>query len=367
MTVNQLLIRFNGLVFLPCLHWFLFGGKSTADFKMLFMAINETAARFILSELAQGINLDQTLTIGRQSLMVSPKDLYRLGKSYCVQEKFAGLKEFEGQIVNDPYYAEPWLKALGAKQALSLDCSDYEGADWIHDLNDPVPEKWRSSQTFILDCGSLEHVFNTAQALKSYIEMLQVGGDLIIGTVANNFCGHGFYQFSPEFFYRALSAENGMEVQRLALVEDDVVWAGALGYKAPLFLNGPFYETRDPDQDQKRVELIHRRQVMIFVHARKTANSTAIFKNTPQQSDYQAVWKNSSQASETHDFQQQGWIKKWLESKLSPAAFLHLRLSIVPRILRWLKPFPFFRRNREYTFRNREIYQIRKSDCKDRR
>ena len=92
MTVNQLLIRFNGLVFLPCLHWFLFGGKSTAGFKMLFMAINETAARFILSELAQGINLDQTLTIGRQSLMVSPKDLYRLGKSYCVQEKFAGLK-----------------------------------------------------------------------------------------------------------------------------------------------------------------------------------------------------------------------------------------------------------------------------------
>ena len=330
------------------------------------MAINETAAKFILSELAQGINLDQTLTIGRQSLMVSPKDLYRLGKTYHVQSQPSDLKEFESQIVNEPYYAEPWLKALGARETISLDCSDYEGADWIHDLNDPVPEKWRSSQTFILDCGSLEHVFNSAQALKNYIEMLQVGGDLIIGTVANNFCGHGFYQFSPEFFYRALSAENGMEIQRLALVEDDVVWAGALGYKAPLFLNGPFYETQDPDQDQKRVELIHRRQVMIFVHARKKANSPMLFKNTPQQSDYQAVWINSSQASETHDLKQEGLIKKWLKSKLSPSAFLHLRLSIVPRILRWLKPFPFFRRDREYTFRNKEIYQIRKSDSNDR-
>ena len=33
-------------------------------------------------------------------------------------------------------------------------------------------------------------------------------------TPANNFFGHGFYQFTPELFFRIFSAANGFEVER---------------------------------------------------------------------------------------------------------------------------------------------------------
>jgi len=41
--------------------------------------------------------------------------------------------------------------------------------------------------------------------------------DASIHTPASNLCGHGFYQFSPELFYRALNATNGFEVERMIM------------------------------------------------------------------------------------------------------------------------------------------------------
>lgn len=324
------------------------------------MAINQTAAKFLLSQMREGIRLDRTLMIGRQSMLVSPRDLYRLGnQSGTAGSGGTDQKSFERSVACDPYYAEPWLKELGAGEVRSLDGSDYEGAEWVHDLNQPIPEDWKSSQDLVLDFGTLEHVFDVPQALKNYIQLLSPNGDLIIGTVANNFCGHGFYQFSPEFFYRALTRENGMEIRRVALVEDDVVWGGALGYRTPIFINGPFYDVRDPDEDKARVELIHHRQVMVFVHARKL-DSLEPFKTTPQQSDYQAVWNNDSSASATHDIQQQGKLKSWLEKRYSLSGFLHLRLSVIPRILRWIKPLALIMRDQSSGLKNRSVYRRRK-------
>lgn len=322
------------------------------------MAINQTAAKFLLSQMREGIRLDRTLMIGRQSLLVSPRDLFRLGNQFGASGSGTDQRAFELAVASDPYYSEPWLKRLGATNVKSLDGSDYEGAEWVHDLNQPIPEEWKSSQDLVLDFGTLEHIFNVPQALKNYIQLLSPNGDLIIGTVANNFCGHGFYQFSPEFFYRALNQENGMEILRVALVEDDVVWGGALGYKTPIFINGSFYDVKDPDEDKTRVELIHHRQVMVFVHARKVGDREP-FTKTPQQSDYQAVWDSDNSASSTHDIQQQGKLKSWLEKRYSLGDFLNLRLSVIPKILRWMKPLALFRRDKASGLKNRSVYRRR--------
>ena len=58
----------------------------------------------------------------------------------------------------------------------------------------------------VYDGGTLEHVFNFPVALRNAMELLRPGGRLFtIHTCANNLCGHGFYQFSRELFYRTLS------------------------------------------------------------------------------------------------------------------------------------------------------------------
>jgi hypothetical protein len=39
--------------------------------------------------------------------------------------------------------------------------------------------------------------------------MSKVGGQIIHALPANNFCGHGFWQFSPELFFSLYNTENG--------------------------------------------------------------------------------------------------------------------------------------------------------------
>jgi hypothetical protein len=71
----------------------------------------------------------------------------------------------------------------------------------------------------VYDGGTIEHVFNAVQAFKNGMEMVRVGGHFIQVNPANNFMGHGFWQFSPELIYRVFSAENGFNIRGVFLHE----------------------------------------------------------------------------------------------------------------------------------------------------
>jgi hypothetical protein len=57
---------------------------------------------------------------------------------------------------------------------------------------------------------TIEHVFNILQAFKNCMEMVCVSGHF---NVANNYMGHGFWQFGPELIYRIFSRENGFQIK----------------------------------------------------------------------------------------------------------------------------------------------------------
>src|SRR6185295_9992131 len=117
----------------------------------------------------------------------------------------------------DTLYAEPLFHALGARKVFALDASAFEGAQVVHDLNLPIGPDLQEKFDLVYDGGTLEHVFNFPVALKNCMQLVRPGGQLILHTVTNNYCGHGFYQFSPELFFRALSPENGFEMERMVL------------------------------------------------------------------------------------------------------------------------------------------------------
>jgi hypothetical protein len=102
-----------------------------------------------------------------------------------------------------------------------------------------------------------------------------VGGHFLGVTAANNFMGHGFYQFSPELYYRVFSPENGYAVDEMILCETD---RGA-----------PWYRVDDPESLGHRVELVNNRPTYIMVMARRVSE-VKIFDATPQQSDYMSAW-----------------------------------------------------------------------------
>lgn len=235
------------------------------------MGLDINAVQFLIAAREKGVSFDQTVTLGRLSLNVFPKTMAVILERH-------GLPAGKFRAANaECAYAEPVFEALGAKRLESLDNSDFEGAKMVHDLNEPIPSAWRERFDVVLDGGTLEHVFNFPMALRNSMELLRVGGRLFLHTCANNLCGHGFYQFSPELFYRALSPENGFEVERMVI------------HRVGPY--GKWYEVADPNAIKARVELITFTPMYLLVQARRTAVKD-IFANAPQQSDYTALWQD---------------------------------------------------------------------------
>jgi len=232
------------------------------------VGVNRDAAEFIISTKC---NARSVCTLGRLNLFVSFSEIRALARRYCVP-----LSEFTPPS-RSQYFADDLFRMLGFERIESLDVSDYEGATIVHDLNTPLPKDLHEQFDLVLDGGTLEHVFNFPVALKSAMEMVKVGGSLIIIDGMNNLCGHGFYQFSPELFYRALSIENGFEVKRMYVPA-----------------NGTAYKVVDPIQVHGRVQLVNCKPVEVMVDAQRT-HSADIFAVAPQQSDYVTTWSAAIQ------------------------------------------------------------------------
>ena len=239
------------------------------------MGLDINAVQFLISARKRGVSLGEVVMLGRQDLNVFPAKMRKLFQD-------AGLSdELFRPEAPDTRFAEAVFIALGATKVHSLDFSAYEGASFVHDLNQPIGSELRERFDTVYDGGTLEHVFHFPTALKNTMEMVRAGGHLFIHTVANSYCGHGFYQFSPELFFRALSNENGYEVERMV--------AHRMG---PY---GSWFEVNDPEQIRSRVELISFSPIQLLIQARRKA-VVPIFERTPQQSDFVPRWDDTSES-----------------------------------------------------------------------
>jgi hypothetical protein len=240
----------------------------------------------------RGTSFRKTLTVAHLFLFLHPPEVRSLQKAYRTAYPTAGLNALEEYRWGD--YSDCFLRAfLGVEELEILDNSAYEGATLIYDLNQPVPESLRGRFDAVIDAGTLEHVFNFPVALANLMKMVKVGGSIFITTAANNLCGHGFYQFSPELFFRTFTAENGFDLLKVVFLE--------CGFPSiELVPVRRAYTVTDPAALRKRVGLLSNRPVTMMVEAVKTADSSplAVF---PQQSDYVAIW-NQSPPSELKGF-----------------------------------------------------------------
>ncbi|MBN1543417.1 hypothetical protein JW992_14855 [candidate division KSB1 bacterium] len=242
------------------------------------MGLDVNGTQCILFAKTLGVDFTQTATIGRQRLHLSPADLkYNLQKfGFSVDGN-----QVERIFSQDKGYAEALFRYLGARDVNSFDHSNYEQATHQHDFNKPIPNRCQKLYSLVCDSGSIEHVFNFPVAIKNCMEMVRMGGHYLGITPANNFMGHGFYQFSPELFYRVFSIDNGFRLLRLIAYEDTPMTK--------------WYAVQNPASINTRVTLTNDRPVYLVVIAERIANLTP-FQSAPQQSDYLSVW-NSYQNS----------------------------------------------------------------------
>jgi hypothetical protein len=206
------------------------------------MGLDTTAVKFICAARSSGVDFAETVMIGRQNFIPTPKVLNRV---FSV----AGVTGVNAKsFISEHTFADKFFELMGAKLVHSLDYSPYQDATIIQDMNAPIPENLRGNYSVVYDGGTIEHVFNMPQALKNCMEMVKIGGHFMQANIANNFMGHGFWQFSPELLFRALSKENGFQVETILLHEvlPDAGWTCR---------NDAWYAVADPDEVQQRVEL----------------------------------------------------------------------------------------------------------------
>src|SRR5690349_2113525 len=73
-------------------------------------------------------------------------------------------------------FVEGVLKYLGAEEIHSFDYSDYQGATHLHDLNQPLPQKYFGQYSTVLDFGTLQYIFYVPIAVKNFMQLVKVGG-----------------------------------------------------------------------------------------------------------------------------------------------------------------------------------------------
>ena len=240
------------------------------------MAVSILQALFLVESWREGAHFGSTLTLGRIGHLMSRRDLRRLARSLPKDSEFVQMIE-RGEV---PRYSDELFKAMGATRVDVMDASDFEGATILQDLNEPLAPRLTCQFDAVVDSGTLEHVFNIPGAFKNVMDALKVGGIFFGGLPANNWCGHGFYQFSAEFFYRVFSEQNGFQIRKLFV---------APAWVAGKWLDGPVFEVSDPKEMMERVEIEGKSLMSFLVQAQKVRHEV-VFAKWPQQSDYLAAW-----------------------------------------------------------------------------
>lgn len=242
------------------------------------MGLDAKSTQFLLAARGSGASFERIATIGRQRLYVKPAWLRRRLRAVGVEldpAANAGLfEEADG-------FAEPLLRALGAGSVVSIDASAYEGASCVADLNREIPPELENAFTTVLDSGSLEHVFDFPTAIANCMRMVAPDGHLLVVTPANNMAGHGFYQFSPELFYRVLCESNGFCIERMLVAE---------------LSSARWYQVADPAVLGARVQFRTFRPTYLCVMARRMAVQPVLV-SPPQQSDYATQWREFGRTS----------------------------------------------------------------------
>jgi hypothetical protein len=238
------------------------------------MGIRKYSATAVANLRKSGKIGDDILCLGRPSNFLHRSDLRRIGEYLGATWEEGAMEKLARET-----YGEAFFRHCGFREIRSIDASGFEGAEIVHDLNENIPDQLKNIASFIFDSGTMEHIFNVPTSFFNVFQMLKPGGVVMFNAPANGQCGHGFYQFSPEFFHRLLKA-NGFDPVRVYIVS----------------LRGVtrWCEATDPLAMRRRVEFMSAEPLQMIVLGRKTREMAApVF---PQQSDYAELAWNEGDA-----------------------------------------------------------------------
>lgn len=237
------------------------------------MGIDFTGCECIFKSLKYVKNKKELLTLGRQGIHIPPHTI-----NYFLE------KNNFSNLINKYHwgFCEQFFLDLGFEHVDSIDNSPYEGANIIHNMNNPIPNNSKKYD-YILDAGTIEHIFNTPQVCENIINLLNIDGIFVSITPNNNLSGHGIYQFSPEFYLSAFSKKYGMEVLEL--------YIGNVGSGSDDWINVNDFNEKDNGRNTSSLNNLQHVYIIAIIKKISDVRENLI-TNSPNQYSYENIdWK----------------------------------------------------------------------------
>jgi hypothetical protein len=240
------------------------------------MGIGRGTIKQLMQEGLQRPFKGRVLTLGKQDVAVNRKELESIAKEMRFPLQDTEIFVSDDEFISDVYL----LTRLGFSDCKSMDYSDYEGCDYVFDLNrTQLPPSLIDGFDVIIDGGTTEHVFHIPNVLSNLFKMARIGARILHFSPSSNHIDHGFYMFSPTLFWDYYQA-NKFKINQFQIIRHnpwhDTPWT--VWNYTPGCLNGISYGGLDSG--------------MYAIHCvvTKTPESTAGV--VPQQRNYQeGLWK----------------------------------------------------------------------------
>lgn len=211
--------------------------------------------------------------------VIVDKDILVLGRQE-MQVSLAEFKLFQSQRINKSYsflkfkYCENLFREhFGARSVTTLDISDYENPTLMLDLSKDLPAELFEKYDTVIDIGCTEHIYDVGKVYQNLTCLVKLGGHIIHIVPANSQCGHGFYQFSPEFIFSTYGAERyDIRDMKIAKLIDPFHW----------------YHVKKQSPGE-RINIQGPEQLELMATIQKRSADTVIFDNIFQ-SDYKTQW-----------------------------------------------------------------------------
>lgn len=231
------------------------------------MGISRGAIALLAEEAARRPYSGSIGTLGRQSINAAGPIAARQMRRFNLHPRIDLPNDLDDKTL---------FRAFGFDRVDSFDYSDYEGADYLLDLNaGTLPEGTAGQYDVVFDSGTLEHVFHVPNALKAIVSLAKIDGRIIMQSPSSNHLDHGFYMFSPTLFCDYFSA-NGLQINTTYLVR----------YSPNPKKKWDVYRYRPQEWDTMQVGGLDSHPYLIFIVATKTPHSTTNI--IPQQRFYAA-------------------------------------------------------------------------------
>ena len=186
------------------------------------MKIENKPSAFIVNDIINSFPSDRELHIGflgYHDVMLTDQQWNSIGDVGLLENRpnSTKLKEIHSRPdVNIVPTIKSWMGMY--KPTVTYDVFDftkYEGEEIEIDFNYPIDSFYHNRYDIIVDIGTLEHVFNFAQALSNVLQMTKEGGVILNhGPLCQP--NHGFYGYNPTLF-ADFYIDNGCEIIDIAL------------------------------------------------------------------------------------------------------------------------------------------------------